>query len=124
MLQTIRNTRQIDGEPHRQWYFSHRQDLVVWFTDEGEPLAFQLAYGKYNDEHSIAWHPERGYSHYSVDHETQPGTSGGTPLLYPDGPFEPCVVIKEFLAESGEVPPNIITFVVDRLLAYDGPIRE
>lgn len=37
MLREVRNARQVPGEPHRRCFFSHQQDLWVWFGDVGAP---------------------------------------------------------------------------------------
>jgi hypothetical protein len=88
MLREIRNTQQVPGESPRRWFFSHEQDFLVWFGDDGQPEAFQLAYSKYRDEKAI---------------------------LHPDGAFKAKQVLDQFLAVSKEVPKEIVDFVAARL---------
>lgn len=115
MLQEIRNTRQVPGEAPRRWFFSHEQDLLVWFGQDGEPVAFQLAYGKYSDEHAIRWKAGRGFVHHRVDDGEGGGIGKEAPLLLPDGRFEAKRVLETFLASAGEVPREIVEFVAARL---------
>ena len=88
MLREIRNTRQVTGESPRRWFFSHEQDLLVWINGNGQPIAFQLAYGKYRDEHAILWKVGQGFAHHRVDDGVREGLRKETPLLIPDGTFE------------------------------------
>jgi hypothetical protein len=41
MLQEIHNTYQAPDEPPRRFFFSHEQDLWVWFSEDGALVAFQ-----------------------------------------------------------------------------------
>jgi hypothetical protein len=115
MLREIRNTQQVPGESPRRWFFSHEQDLLVWFGDDGRPVGFQLAYGKYRDEHAIVWKVGRGFVHHRVDDGESESVGKETPLLLPDGAFEAQSVLKQFLALSSEVPQDIVEFVAARL---------
>jgi hypothetical protein len=116
MLKEVRNTRQVPDEPPRRFFFSHEQDLWVWFGDDGEPVAFQLAYGKYRNEHAIRWKADRGFLHQKVDD----GESAGvlvkqSPILLADGVFDAAGVLERFLELSAEMPREIVDFVAARL---------
>jgi hypothetical protein len=115
MLREIRNTQQVLGESPRRWFFSHEQDLLVWFGKDGQPVAFQLAYGKYRDEHAIRWKAGRGFVHHRVDDGEGGALGKETPLLLPNGTFEAKGVLEQFLALSREVPQDIVEFVTARL---------
>lgn len=123
MLRELPNTRQVEGEPPRKWFFSHLLDLVVWFDPTGIPCAFQLAYDKYNGEHSVSWHYERGYSHYAVDDGESKAGYSQTPFLYANGPFKKNAVLEQFLALSDELPPAIAELVEVKLREFNGPIH-
>jgi hypothetical protein len=112
VLREIRNVQQVEGEKPRRWFFSHEQDLIVWFGEDSKPAAFQLAYGKYRDEHAIRWKVGRGFSHYKVD----TGVEGRElALLNPDGPFDASKALREFLRLSAEIPQEIVQFVASKL---------
>ena len=115
-IREIRDTAQVEGEPPRRWFFSHEQDLLVWFGPDGRPSAFQLAYGKYRNEHALRWKADRGFAHYVVDDGERGGAgSKQAALLEPDGVFPASKVLKRFLELSKEVPGEIVEFVSQRL---------
>lgn len=114
MLREIRDTVQVEGEAPRRWFFSHEQDLLVWLGPDGRPIAFQLAYAKYRNEHAIRWKANAGLKHYVVD-DGEGGVVKGAPLLEPDGAFPAKTVLRRFLELSGEMPQEIVTFVAQRL---------
>lgn len=115
MLREIRNTQQVPGESPRRWFFSHEQDLLVWFGDDGQPEAFQLAYSKYRDEKAIRWKAGQGFVHYQVDDGEKNGMGKEAAILHPDGAFNAKKVLDQFLAISKEVPKEIVEFVTARL---------
>ena len=111
MLREVANVQQLSEEPRRRWFFSHEQDLWVWFEPHGTPVAFQLAYGKYRNEHAIRWKRDRGFSHQRVDDGENAGLVKQTPILIPDGAFEAANVLARFLELSAEMPKEIVDFV-------------
>ena len=112
MLREIRDVQQVPGEKLRRWFFSHEADLLVWFGEDNVPFAFQLAYGKYRDEHAIRWKTGVGFSHYKVD----TGIYGRElPLLLADGPFPAAQIVDQFLKVAAEIPADIVSFVCERL---------
>jgi hypothetical protein len=120
MLRELPNTKQVEGEPTRKWYFSNDLDLVVWFGQTGTPCAFQLAYDKFQGEHSIAWRAERGYSHYIVDDGERQAGDFETPLLYENGQFRRDAVLEKFLELSGELPLPVAKFLAEKLREFNG----
>jgi hypothetical protein len=124
MLRELPNTKQVEGEPLRKWYFSHDLDLVVWFDPAGVSCAFQLAYDKYRGEHSISWHFERGYCHYVVDDGERYAGCFETPLLYANGPFKRDAVLEKFHALSSDLPSDIAELVAEKLRGFNGPMHH
>ena len=103
-------------------------DRVVWelhrieswqeaelFALQCAPVAFQLAYGKYRDEHAIRWKAGKRFVHERVEDGENAGVIKQTPILVQDGPFSASNVVDQFLAMSKEVPRDIVDFVVARL---------
>lgn len=115
MLYEIQNPRQIPGEPFRRWFYSHEQDLYVWYDDSGSITAFQLSYGKSRNEHAIYWRSDRGYSHLRVDE----GRRSATPFLVADGAFDRDRVLNNFRELSIELPFDVTEFVDARLVEYN-----
>jgi len=115
MLREIRDVQQVPGEKPRRWFFSHEADLLVWFDEDNTPVAFQLAYGKYHNEHAIRWKVGKGFAHYRVD----TGVEGRElPILEPDGPFPAAKILKRFRALAAELPPEIVEFICECLRSH------
>jgi hypothetical protein len=115
MLREVPDVQQVPSEPPRRWFFSHEQDLWVWFGKDGTPVAFQLAYGKYRDEHAIRWKAGRGFVHERVDDGEGAGVVKQAPILVADGVFEAEHVLQAFLALAAALPRDIVDFVAARL---------
>jgi hypothetical protein len=115
MLREVPDVQQIPGEPHRRWFFSHEQDLWVWSGQDGKPVAFQLAYGKYHNERAIRWKAGRGFTHERVDDGENVGVVKEAPILVSDGAFEGERVLKQFLELAAELPRDLVDFVAARL---------
>lgn len=110
--------RQIADEPRRRWFFSHRQDLVVWYDATDAIVGFQLAYDKYRRERAISWKAGLGYRHHAVDDGEQSPLRNDTPLLAQDGPFDHTQVLAEFREIAAELPRDIADFVENRLQQF------
>jgi hypothetical protein len=117
-MKEIRDVKQVAGEPPRRWFFSHEQDLLVWFGNDGIPVAFQLAYGKYRNEHALRWNVDRGFTHHRVDDGEDSALAKGAPMLFPNGAFKAEDVLQTFLALSIELPREIVEFVAGQLKAH------
>jgi hypothetical protein len=115
MFREVPNVQQKPDEPTRRWFFAADQDLLVWFGDDGDPVAFQLAYGKYLDEHAIRWKSGRGFMHHRVDDGEGKPTRNQSSMLVPDGVFQAESVLKSFLEQSGDIPREIVEFIAARL---------
>lgn len=118
MLREIPNVQQVPGEPPRRWFFSHEQDLLVWFGEDGTPAAFQLAYGKYRNERAIRWKKGTGFTHDAVDDGENYGVVKQAAILVGDGYFDANAVLERFLEISVELPAEIVSFVSERLSAH------
>lgn len=118
-LREIANVRQVPGESYRRWFTSEDLDLIVWLGPRGMPHGFQLCYGKKErNERAVTWWPERGLTHSVVDDGA--GSSlkvKGTPTLAAGGDFDAAGVLARFLATKGELQPEFVDFVAQRLQA-------
>ena len=115
ILYEVTRIQQKAGEPRRRWFFSHEQDLLIWFGDDGEPSGFQLCYGKYRNERAIRWRADRGFTHYSVDDGESGAVSSDTPILREEGNFAAPQVLRRFIELSEKIPLEIVGFVAERL---------
>lgn len=118
MLRELPNVMQVPGEPRRRWFFCDELDLVVWIED-GTIRAFQLAYDKHRNEHSLEWDRQRGFTHYVVDDGEPFAGIDSTPMLYANGPFDGARVRDRFLEKAAGVPDEIAAFVERKLRVLD-----
>ena len=118
MLREIPETRQIRGEPRRRWFNSAGMDLYVWYDDGGEPLGFQLCYGKPNAERALTWFRPGSFSHMAVDHSAGQSKHGGTPILVPDGSMDAASLLADFERERIELPAELASLVADKVRAF------
>ena len=118
MLRELPSRKPENGEPRRRWFFCHDLDLVVWLDNDENPVAFQLAYDKYRNEHSISWRAGKGFQHFKVDEGNPFSGKAQTPLLHATGIFRPGLLIDQFKSLSGEMPAPIASFVIAKLEAY------
>ena len=116
MLRELSETRQVPGDPRRRWFISQRCDLIVWLRDDESVQGFQFCYDKDEIEHALTWVDGWGYSHMRVDTEgTKEHPGRGTPLLVPDGSFDPGRLLDVFRKECDLVPVDFVTLVSTRL---------
>jgi hypothetical protein len=115
MLREIPNVRQVPGEATRRWFFSHEQDLLVWFDADGTPIGFQLAYGKYQKERALRWKAGAGFLHQAVDDGESTALRREAPILVADGYFDAIAILERFMELSTEIPKQIVDFVSDKL---------
>ncbi|MBA4389229.1 MAG: hypothetical protein C0404_14745 [Verrucomicrobia bacterium] len=118
-MREIGNVKQLPGEPFRKWFANRTFDLIVWFSEDGkEMVGFQLCYRMGPKEKAFTWQKENGFSHKRVDD----GECGGfrhkmTPILLPDGVFDP-----ERIAEAFEKAALTVEEPLRRQIA--GKLRE
>jgi len=119
-LVEISQTRQRPGEPRRRWFYSHEQDLYVWYGADGNISAFQLCYDKERSERVLYWRADRGYAHLRVDSVRR----HATPVLVADGRFDRDRVLTRFSVLAEELPEDVAEWVCRRLRAYAPPRTE
>ena len=109
--------RQLPGEPFRRWFASSDFDLIVWWDAGGVPLGFQLCYDKGRRERAFTWRQATGLDHCAVDvGEQLVGLRHkATPMLAAPGALDAPAVAARFVAASGELPREVVSFVRDRL---------
>jgi predicted Zn finger-like uncharacterized protein len=116
-LREIANVRQVPGESPRRWFTSNDLDLILWLGPGGQPHGFQLCYGKREgNERAVTWWPARGLTHSTVDEgRREPHKVKGTPTLASGGEYDAAGVLARFLATKGQLAPEFVDFVAQRL---------
>jgi hypothetical protein len=109
MLSELKDCRQVPGEPRRRWFSDEQFDLIVWYDEEESVLGFQLCYDKAKDERALTWMAATGYNHRRVDTGEMYGrrTDSLTPVLVPDGVFDPSDVARQFRLRARDLEPNL-----------------
>lgn len=121
MLYEIRHLRQIPGEAPRRLFMDNCFDLIVWFGASQAIMGFQLVYDKAGAPRALTWHQDGKYSHNRVeDGESRPGKGKASPILLPDGPFDPRGVGEAFAHASTHIDSTVAQFVWQKLVAYAG----
>jgi hypothetical protein len=120
MLRELKSVRQVRGEPRRRWFTSSDCDLIVWY-EGSETLGFQICYDKGRAEKALTWKSPGHFTHMAVDDgEQRPARYKATPILVADGHFDAHRVTGLFRRESGDVPADLVEFVVAKLGDYPG----
>jgi len=92
--------------------------LVFWFSPDGQPTGFQLAYDKYIGEKSFSWHIDRGYHHYAVDDGEAFPAQKETPILREVKRFDSEKVLQIFLEYKGDLPEELAGLVIATLKSH------
>lgn len=116
-LREISDCRQIPGEPARRWFSSERMDLVVWVSETGAPVGFQLCYDKPYGEKAVTLRPGATRPQYmAVDTgEFSVMRHKASPILVPDGAIDAGIIVHLFRQEAGQIPQEIVHFVTSAL---------
>lgn len=116
MLREIKDTRQVPGETPRRWFTDEATDLIVWFDANDAITGFQLCYDKPFAEHALTWRQDTGFLHDRVDDgEGKPGSYKGTPILVPDGQFNPAYITEKFSRAAQLLDKRIVDFILRKL---------
>ena len=116
MLREIKHVSQFPREPFRRWFAGSFMDLFVWYDDQRNITGFQLSYRKGEEEKSVTWYRDKGFTHETVDDgEARSGRHKMSPILVPDGVFDREDVLDLFQSKSRPIEPEIVNFVTETL---------
>jgi hypothetical protein len=115
MLREILNLRQREEEGYRRWFTDDYWDLFIWYDEAGRIVAFQLCYGKPDDEHALTWQEGKGYRHTKVSDGESTAVSHMTPILVRDGLFEKEAVASSFTRDGVRIDREVMEFVSQKL---------
>ena len=118
MLEEIGSSSRSSGDTLRRWFSDSSLDLYIWEDNAGIIIRFQLCYGKGNDEHAFTWHNSGSWTHHKVDDGEAVGQNyKSSPILIPDGKFDPSSLAKTFMDNSMNIDPDLSAFVCNKLMA-------
>ena len=119
MLRETPDVRQIPGEPPRRWFADDFFDLIVWLEPDGSLNGFQLCYDREFQPRALTWTKAKGYSHSGIDDgEGYGGTHKASPILVRDGLFDAKIVSGRLAASAGELPPEMLAFVLEKINSF------
>ena len=111
--------RQIQGDPPRRWFSDDFFDLIVWFDTDGSIWGFQLCYDRETLPRALTWTKAKGYIHSGIDDgEHSGGMHKASPILVQDGLFDPKGAGEKLAAASGDLPPEILSFVMEKINGF------
>lgn len=119
VLQELKGVRQIENEGVRRWFSDDYFHLIVWYKEFAEEfLGFQLCYDIYDNERSLTWKEDSGFSHNSIDDDKGFSHHPQAPILISDGNFDSIVISQKFLDSSNNIPKEITSFVANKISEY------
>ena len=119
MFREFSNVNQRKGERRRRWFQSEKEDLIVWYADDGSLFGFQLCYDRQHKERALTWLPPHGFSHNRIDDGEGEGIGyKRTPVLVADGLFDAAAMSRRFRELSDSLPGEIATFVLNKLKQF------
>jgi hypothetical protein len=115
MLLEITDVEQDGTGMRRRWFRDEYFDLFLWQKANGEFGAFQLCYDRAENERSIHWTQDEGYSHGGIDRpETKPGRAMSA-ILVMNGLMPVAAVSRKLLLATREMPREIRDFLFEHL---------
>lgn len=120
-LREIAHARQVPGENPRRWFSSADMDLVAWYAGD-EIVGFQLCYVLSRGEHALTWRlGQLAPVHRAVDdgesswQSAKPMRHKATPVLVPNGHWDPQELRALFLGEASVLPVPLVQRVLSVL---------
>lgn len=118
MLEEAQNVRQIKGDPRRRWFADEYFDLIVWFDKDDSVWGFQLCYDRGDKPRALTWTRDHGYKHAGIDDgEPAGGSYKSSPVLVADGLFNAQSVGERLKTNTGDLPPGLAAFILDKVRA-------
>ena len=114
-LREVHDIRQHKGERRRRWFSCAAADLYVWQDDNGDLSSFELCYDKPRDEHALRWSEDAGFSHTRIDDGESSPLKNYTPIVVPDGRFDPTEIALTFEAIASAIDSRVYRFVLGKL---------
>ncbi|MCP4702780.1 MAG: hypothetical protein GY862_38865 [Gammaproteobacteria bacterium] len=115
MLTEVANVKQLRGDKVRRWFSDDFFSLFLWYTQEGTIMHFELRYGKGRGKYALTWTLERGYMHCKSEDSEMEQLS---PKIECDDEFDWRKTAQRFLKSSGQIDPEVASFVHGKLIEY------
>lgn len=87
----------------RRWFSDEDVDLILW-SEQDEVVAFRVCFDKRRREHALSWNVAEGWRHDRVDSGEDDPRENRTPVLVPNGSFDPRALRSELRRRSVGLP--------------------
>lgn len=106
-----------DREKRMRWFSSATCDLFLWSDKKGKITRFQFCYDKGSEqEMMIEWSKAKGIRHCYIDDGEAFSHFKSSPLVIPDGEWNPEKVLKILEQESKGIDPKVYGQVKRKIL--------
>lgn len=119
MLREITANHQNNHRKIKRWFTDSNMDLFIWFKNQ-VPVCFQLSYNKRQQERSINWHIEAGFTHSLIRPKNCTAKYRIPATHSPEYAFDAMTVAREFLQASDHIDTALADFIFSRLIEYPG----
>lgn len=117
MLREISSTHQNNRNQFKRWFTDSDMDLFIWFKNRS-PVCFQLCYNKCQQERSVSWHIDNGFSHNLIRPKNHSAKYRIPATPSPEVAFNAMAIAREFLQASDHIDTALTDFIFSRLLEY------
>lgn len=117
MLREISSTHQNNHNQFKCWFTDSDMDLFIWFKNRA-PVCFQLCYNKRQQERSVSWHIDNGFSHNLIRPKNRNAKYRIPATQSPEIAFDAMAIAREFLQASDHIDTMLADFIFSRLLEY------
>lgn len=115
MLRESDKVQQVEGEPHRRWFWDDFFDLLVW-DEGGRVTGFQLRYPSPVGQRVLTWRQGQRCLHQQIDEGDDDYTQFDmTRLLVRDGVFDHAFVRDEFRRRAAKLDASLTQVILEQM---------
>jgi uroporphyrinogen-III synthase len=116
-LREVSNVVQRPREPRRRWFASETLDLLIWVSDAGDPLGFQLSWHDGGKGHALTSRLGEPLAYERVDEGSRGGAgyARSATLHTAIEDYDIALIQPRFAAVSAELPAGFRAYVLREL---------
>lgn len=124
MLQEIFSAHRCHQHRPKRWFTDSDMDLFIRFENQ-RPVCFQFSYNKLQQQRSIGWHAETGFSHTLIKPENRhvKYRTSATNVSECEHPFDATTIARAFLQASEHIETTLADFIFARLIEAPGQLE-
>lgn len=121
-LVEVANVVQRPREPRRRWFASEGLDLLVWVSESGDPLGFQLGWTDGGKGHALTARLGEPLAYERVDEGARGGAgyARSATLHTAVEDYDLALIQPRFASASGRLPPEFRAYVLGELGLPEG----